>query len=300
MSVSVIIPIHNAAPFLHETLESVYDALVDGDELITVFDNCCDASSTVYEAWRNEKQIAQGADVAFVAHHVNVRSISLSRNIGLDVATRKWVAFVDHDDLVAPEMYKILTSTGDALRMDVVRCGYAKFCNTVDEVVYPDFSPAYYAFFGIFVWNGVLRRDSIDRYGIRFVPGYGEDYEFNLQLSRVIKSQHFVQNCFYFWRMHNENHHKKRSPSDFVDRVESLIAHCGDYLLACPNAKASFVRWFTDYTEYLNNSFPVPFVSAALSGFQRHAVFFRQLSIGLSLEMSFRLACVMKANAIAI
>lgn len=300
MSVSVIIPIHNAAPFLHETLESVYDALVDGDELITVFDDCHDDSAAVYEAWRREKQAAPHVDVAFAAHHVGVRSISLSRNIGLDAATRDWVAFVDHDDLVASEMYKILTSAGDALRLDVVRCGYAKFFRTVDEVVFPDFSPEYYAFFGIFVWNGVLRRECINRHGIRFVPGYGEDYEFNLQLARVMKGQHFVQQCFYFWRMHQENHHKKRSPIDFMGRVESLIEHCGDYLLACPNAQTSFAQWLTEYTEYLNLSFPVQFVSASLSGFKRHAAFFRRLSAGLPPEISFRLACVMKANAIAI
>lgn len=296
MPVSVIVPIHNAGAFLHETLESIYDALSDGDELITVFDSCTDNSRNVYDQWQEAKTASPAADVAFVHFDVEFHAISLSRNLGIESATRPWMAFVDHDDLVSPEIYRQLIAQGEATGVDVVRSGYAKFSRFIDEEIYPDFAPDFYAFFGMFVWNGVFRRDLLKNNAIRFVPGYGEDYEFNLQVARHANGQHYVNSCFYFWRIHDSNHHKKRTPEDFFKRVSSLIDNCGEYILACPNAQYAFTRWFIDYLNYLNTIFQTAIVADAMTVCKDYTDFFYRLLPGLSQELSVCVQAAFKKN----
>lgn len=277
MSVSVIIPIHNAGSHLLDTLESVYGALVDGDELITVFDSCTDNSGTLYEDWKIKKESHRTKDIEYVRNDISCGCISGSRNCGIINATKEWVAFVDHDDIVSPDIYTLNTDVGEMLNADVVRCGYAKLTGSATEEIYPDYAPDFYAFFGIFVWNGIFRRTFLQTNGILFRPGYGEDYEFNVEIARHCKRQCFVNECLYFWKIHTDNQHKKRSPRDFFSRVGSISRNTGSYLVSCPAARFAFTKWFVEYVGYIETIFPVEFVKVCASELQGTFTFLRAI-----------------------
>ncbi len=92
MSCSVVVPAHNAGPFIGSALRSVLSQSVGVDEIIVVDDASTDetgaiASSHGARVLRNDCALGPGA----------------ARNIGVAVATSDWVAFLDADDEWHPD-----------------------------------------------------------------------------------------------------------------------------------------------------------------------------------------------------
>ena len=55
--------------------------------------------------------------------HTNKRGCSCARNLGLDEAHGEWIAFVDSDDWIEPDMYEVLLEKAEKTGADVVECG---------------------------------------------------------------------------------------------------------------------------------------------------------------------------------
>lgn len=83
---SVIVPTHNGADRLPESLGSVTCQTFKDYELIVVCDACTDKSGEVAEKY--------GATVLYVDY----KRDGLTRNAGIDQATGEWVLFLDDDD----------------------------------------------------------------------------------------------------------------------------------------------------------------------------------------------------------
>ncbi|TIX89353.1 glycosyltransferase [Rhizobium sp. P44RR-XXIV] len=262
MAISLILPVHNAENFLVETLYSINEALGTGDQLVIIFDNCTDGSVAVFETWR--KLNASAIEYEITISVETLGGVAEARNRGIDLADRPWISFVDHDDVVSASIYRDLLAATSRTGADVARCGYAKRSKDNVEVFYPDFSPDYYAFFGIFIWNSLFDAELIRGNAIRFVPGYGEDYEFNLRIAQHSKSQTFVKGPLYYWRIHGLNHHLARRPEDFVERVLGMFYRNQTYLSRAPNAGAAFSKWVHDYLVHLRNQFGSAAVDAAI------------------------------------
>ncbi len=59
--------------------------------------------------------------------------MSSARNAGLDTAAGEYIAFVDSDDYILPEMYEVLFRLIDENNADIAACSYQK----VDEAGNP-------------------------------------------------------------------------------------------------------------------------------------------------------------------
>jgi glycosyltransferase involved in cell wall biosynthesis len=92
MSVSVVIPAYNASRFIAETLQSVLAQTLLPDEILVVDDGSSDDTAAIAEAF--------GAPVR-VFRRTNQRQAA-ARNFGVEQATGDWIAFLDADDLWAP------------------------------------------------------------------------------------------------------------------------------------------------------------------------------------------------------
>lgn len=92
-SISVIIPAFNAVRYLPDAIESVRAQTLRPREIIVIDDGSTDATSEVLAGYGSvlitERQENQGAAAA--------------RNRGLDLATGRFVAFLDADDVSAPQ-----------------------------------------------------------------------------------------------------------------------------------------------------------------------------------------------------
>lgn len=56
--------------------------------------------------------------------HQENRGVSAARNVGLSVATGKYIGFVDPDDWVDVNMYKTLVEKANTNQTDLAICGY--------------------------------------------------------------------------------------------------------------------------------------------------------------------------------
>lgn len=102
-SVSVVIPMFNSATTIERALESVSAQSRPPHEVIVVDDGSIDTSTEVVEQWSNLH-----FPVRLIKHAEN-HGPSASRNTGWDIATGKFVAFLDADDAWHPEKLRIQT-----------------------------------------------------------------------------------------------------------------------------------------------------------------------------------------------
>ena len=92
-TIAVVIPAYNAAEHLAQTLRSVIGQTRPADEVIVVDDGSTDDTAGVVRRF--------GADVRYIRQPNS--GVSAARNRGIEVASADCVAFLDSDDLFAPE-----------------------------------------------------------------------------------------------------------------------------------------------------------------------------------------------------
>ena len=95
-SVSVITPAYNSE-FLEETLDSVYAQTAAPTEVLVVNDGSTDDTEELL------RRLASGLPASFAWRTKPNGGEASARNFGVRLATGKYVAFLDHDDLWHPE-----------------------------------------------------------------------------------------------------------------------------------------------------------------------------------------------------
>lgn len=93
MSISAIVTYYNRSEHIDEALESIFRQTLPADEVIVA-----DDGSRPEEA----RHIDRYADRARILHYEN-RGAPVSRNRAIAAATSDWIAFLDDDDVWAPE-----------------------------------------------------------------------------------------------------------------------------------------------------------------------------------------------------
>lgn len=115
--VSIIVPVYNVEEYLPRCLNSLTNQTLHNIEIILVDDGSPDNSSTICDNYmRADKRIK-------VIHKQN-SGLGYARNSGLDIATGKYVAFVDSDDYVDLNMYKTLFIEAERTNSDAAFCGF--------------------------------------------------------------------------------------------------------------------------------------------------------------------------------
>lgn len=92
--VSVIIPCHNAAPFIGHTLDSLLRQTFAGIEAVVVDDASTDDSWNVVKAY---------GDALISVRNDRQRGACYSRNLGASLASGEFLMFLDADDCIEPD-----------------------------------------------------------------------------------------------------------------------------------------------------------------------------------------------------
>jgi len=105
--VSIIIPVYNVSDYVEECLQSVAAQTYTDIECIIVDDCGTDDSMQKVEQFVTSYQ----GPIAFkILHHEHNRGLSAARNTGMDAATGDFISFIDSDDYIQPQMYKVLVN----------------------------------------------------------------------------------------------------------------------------------------------------------------------------------------------
>ena len=91
--VSVVIPVYNAERYLQQTLDSVFRQTYRNIEVVAVDDGSTDQSLQILESYGDQLKLVKQPN----------KGAAAARNLGARVATGKWIAFLDSDDIWAAD-----------------------------------------------------------------------------------------------------------------------------------------------------------------------------------------------------
>ena len=178
--ISVIIPVHNAAGYISDTLSTVLSQTLNDIEIIIVNDCSDDNTSEIVSA------LAETDSRIRVINNATNLGGGGSRNVGLDAAIGEYVIFLDDDDHVEHQMLEHMYARAIDIQADVVICRsqsfdpalqvYAPMPWSVRQELLPDlmvFSSQDIPsdFFRAFIWwpwDKLLRRQFIAAHQLRF------------------------------------------------------------------------------------------------------------------------------------
>lgn len=115
--VSVVVPIYRMERYIDRCVRSILNQTESDIELWLIDDGSPDQSGSICDAF------AQKDSRVHVIHKKNA-GVSAARNDGIRCAKGKYIAFVDADDYVEPNMLRTLVNNAEDTAADVVICGY--------------------------------------------------------------------------------------------------------------------------------------------------------------------------------
>lgn len=119
-TVSIIIPVYNVEKYLRQCLDSVICQTYTNLEIIVIDDGSTDFSGSICDEYKkNDSRVK-------VIHQKNMGAAN-AKNVGLDVASGDYIAFVDSDDYVSEEWIEIMVNSIQKYNVDVVECGFDNF-----------------------------------------------------------------------------------------------------------------------------------------------------------------------------
>lgn len=116
--VSVIVPVYNVEKYFCRCIDSIKNQTYENLEIILVDDGSTDNSGNMCD------EIAKTDDRIVVIHKEN-GGLSDARNAGLDISTGDYIGFVDSDDYIDADFYKLLVDNLEKYNADVSCCRYA-------------------------------------------------------------------------------------------------------------------------------------------------------------------------------
>ncbi len=229
--ISVIIPVYNTEMYLRQCIESVINQTHTNLEIILIDDGSTDASSEICDEY------AMGDNRITVSHQKN-RGESATRNEGLKRATGQFVAFVDCDDWIEPQMYEMLLNEFKSHEVDLVASSWS---SDTDEESQPIFNneivPENIAFSRDDLMYYIYKRDSFRSFAYMWNKLYKRTLFFNSegemlmfdeslklggdvlmlgQLALNVRSALFLNQVYYHYRQrgdsgcHSENISKRK------------------------------------------------------------------------------------------
>lgn len=124
--ISVIVPVYKVEAYLDKCISSIVNQTYNNLEIILVDDGSPDNCPALCDAWAEKDSRVK------VIHKEN-GGLSDARNAGMAVATGELMGFVDSDDTIHPDMYRLLYENMVENDSDLSACGV--------EMVWEDGSP---------------------------------------------------------------------------------------------------------------------------------------------------------------
>jgi glycosyltransferase involved in cell wall biosynthesis len=117
---SVVVPAHDVARLVPDTIRSLDLAVRPGTEVVAVDDGSSDGTGEVL------RRLARTRPWLGVLRHDTARGVSAARNTGTDAARGRYLTFVDGDDWVARDHLEALLAGLQRLDVDFVRTDHVR------------------------------------------------------------------------------------------------------------------------------------------------------------------------------
>jgi glycosyltransferase involved in cell wall biosynthesis len=230
--VSIIVPVYNGEQKLDRCIQSLIKQTLEDIEIILINDGSTDNSGEICDRY-------SAIDNRIVVYHIANSGVSNARNMGLDKARGKYIGFVDSDDYIDSNMYKLMY--GAVVNNDIDMCIvshyvvtssgiYAKelFCGnkTCSSVeIKRNIIPYYFGRgeknllkFGGFVWRNLYKKEIVKN--IRFDESIKlmEDTIFNIEVLSNINTLITLNIPMYYYCIDDASATNKYR-NDYLEQV---------------------------------------------------------------------------------
>lgn len=219
IKVSIVVPVCNVEPYLHECLDSCVNQTLKDIEIICVNDGSSDNSLDILleYAMKDKRVKVIDKENAGYGH---------TMNIGMDMAQGEYIGIVESDDFVELDMYEELYNIAKENELDFIKADFNRFVydengdikktlNEVafrapelyNEVINPKDEPIVFSFI-MQTWSGIYKREFLTENNIRHNETPGASYQDNgfwFQTFMFAERVYFYDKQFYMNRRDNPN-----------------------------------------------------------------------------------------------
>ena len=114
--ISIIVPIYNVAEYLEECIQSILVQRMNSIEIILVDDGSTDGCAELCDFYAEK-------DRRIIVIHKENGGLVSARKEGLKRATGKYIAYVDGDDWIEPNMFEKMYHILLEENVDIIMCG---------------------------------------------------------------------------------------------------------------------------------------------------------------------------------
>lgn len=205
--ISIVVPVYNTQAYLPRCLDSILNQSLADFEVLMVEDGSRDESPAICDDYARR-------DGRFRAFHIENAGVSNARNVALDHARGEYIAFVDSDDWIEPDMLKRLSALVDGSGMDAAMCdafnvdgerkSKAGLCDLLPaENRGGEIDRVFLGRSGT-LWNKLIGKKCIGETRFRRELGYGEDICFLRDITPEISCLRITPEPLYNYRRMRE------------------------------------------------------------------------------------------------
>lgn len=216
---TVIMPSLNVESYIRRCMDSVCNQTLNELEIL-----CIDAGSTD-GTWEALQEYAK-KDARVQLVHSEKKSYGYQVNLGLQMAAGEYVAILETDDFILPEMYETLYHAAEKHTLDYVKADYDSVLALDGGKIFQERFVTLYAYsqwYGTVIgpeelshiyicdstlWKGIYRRSFIEKHRIRLneTPGAAyQDVGFVIQTLANAKRAMYLDESFYRYRVDRED-----------------------------------------------------------------------------------------------
>lgn len=229
--ISVLVPVYNIEKYLNACLDSIINQKYENIEIIIVDDGSTDNSSAICDSYvQKDRRIK-----VFQSDNTGIAS---ARNLLLEKATGEYIAFVDSDDVILPDMYSAMIKTAIETESDIVLCNF-DIVSPDGTIMEPEYdmpfaegeiavtdyistvSSGYCGLLSI-VWNKLYKRHVFE--GIRYPDG--KIHEDDATIHRIIHNCNkifYLDKKYYRYRKHKTSIMNKKFSSKRLDSTDAVL-----------------------------------------------------------------------------
>lgn len=229
-TISIIVPVYNTALYLSKCLNSIAAQTFTDFEVLMIDDGSTDGSGEICDQYSQ-------SDSRFIAIHQSNQGVSASRNNGLKQARGNYIAFVDSDDYVHPQMLELLYK---AIRQGEYDLSVARYLSvnvgteieiqriiefhsqelSAEDILCKLFGKSGEDIQYIVVWNKLYDRRLLANICFSALK-VSEDLLFNVEVFSKVRQAIEVDSRLYYYTQRNTSASHSVSEKQIIDRIDA-------------------------------------------------------------------------------
>ena len=251
--VSVIVPVYNCEKYIERCMDSLINQTLADIEIIVIDDESKDTTFEILKEYEKK-------DKRIKLMTKKNSGISSSRNKGMEIATGKYIAFIDGDDWIDLDCLEKMYEVAEKNQTDIVICSYVrefkdhakpKDIKLDENKIYQgeDLAVLHRRILGPIkeefrnpesldsigsACGKLYKREIILKSGYRFIDlkeiGTAEDTLFNFMLFNEVTKISFIDKCFYHYWKENENSITTKYNPNLFNQWKNLFKYMEEFI----------------------------------------------------------------------